>query len=180
MRWFTRKSKIEKQVEAAIKVASNLYLLTIPGGEEAVVNLEFCLPDSRYRYLMFCMSATAAACAKDMDISAVTESVFGLTETVATERSQEFFGGPVRPMDAVKGITPTFHWFMNGWARCEELAKEQKHEEIIQLLSFMIHATESPCPGTESDVERLKEFVLQILSCHRPAMQRAFSDLLSH
>jgi hypothetical protein len=135
MGWFIRKPKIEKQVEAAIKVASNLYLLTIPGGQEAVVKLEFCLPDSRYRYLMFCISATAAACAKDMDINSVTEAVFGLTEAVATERSQEFFGGPVRPIDAVKGITPTFHWFMNGWARCEELAKERKH----------LGATAPPC-----------------------------------
>jgi hypothetical protein len=142
MGWFSRKPKIEKQVQAAIKVASNLYLLTVPGGEKAVGNLQFCLPDSRYRYLMFCMSATAAACANDLDINAITEAVFALTEAIATERPQEFFGGPVRPLDAVKDITPTFHRFMNGWARCEELAKERKHEEIIQVLSFMTALSE--------------------------------------
>ena len=64
MGWFSRKPKTGKQVEAAIKVASNLYLLTVRGGEDAVVDLEFCLPDSRFRYLIFCMSATTAACAK--------------------------------------------------------------------------------------------------------------------
>lgn len=175
---FGRKRKTERQVEAAIKVASNLYLLTVPGGEEAVVKLDFCLPDSRYRYLMFCMSATAAACAVEMDLDAVGEAVFGLTLAMAQEQATEFFGGPVNPNDALKGITPVFHWFMNGWAKCVQLEKEQRIREIVEIVSAMIHSTESPLPSTESDVERLNKLALQI-HCQFPSMRGAFKELLS-
>lgn len=63
MSWFSRKPTQQNQVEAAIRVASNLYLHTIPGAEDAPVPLQFSLPDSRYRYLIFCLSAMATACA---------------------------------------------------------------------------------------------------------------------
>src|SRR5438105_4066598 len=102
MAWFSRKPRTEKQVAAAVKVASNLYLHTVPGGEGAVVNLEFGMPDSRYRYLMFCLSATAAACAGELDLDPLGEAAFGLTAAMAQERTQEFFGGPVNASDALK------------------------------------------------------------------------------
>jgi len=61
MSWFSRKPTQQKQVEAAITVASNLYLHTIPGAADAPVALQFGLPDSRYRYLIFCLSAVVTA-----------------------------------------------------------------------------------------------------------------------
>ena len=66
MAWFSRKPTQEKQVEAAIKVASNLYLHTIPGAEDAPAPLQFSLPDSKYRYLLFCLSAVMRVCAPKM------------------------------------------------------------------------------------------------------------------
>lgn len=39
MGWFSRKPTPQKQVEAAVTVATNLYLTTIPGAEAAPVPL---------------------------------------------------------------------------------------------------------------------------------------------
>jgi hypothetical protein len=66
MGWFTRKPTEQKYVKAAITVATNLYLHTIPGAEDAPVPLQFSLPDSRFRYMVFCLStAVTAALAYD-------------------------------------------------------------------------------------------------------------------
>ena len=61
--WFRRKPTQEKYVQAAFTVASNLYLHTIPGAENPLVPvpLKFNLPDSRFRYLMFCLSTAITA-----------------------------------------------------------------------------------------------------------------------
>jgi hypothetical protein len=104
--------------------------------------------------------------------------VFGLTLAMAQENAQEFFGGPVNPKDVLKGITPVFQWFMNGWAKCVELEKEHRIGEIIEIVSSMIHSTESPLPSTENDVKRLRELALQ-LHCRFPSIRGAFNQLLS-
>ena len=59
MGWFSSKPTQEKYVEAAVTVASNLYLHTIPEADDAPAELKFSLSDSRYRYLLFCLSATS-------------------------------------------------------------------------------------------------------------------------
>ena len=66
MGWFSRRPVQQKQVGAAITVASNLYLQTKPGAKDAPVALQFSLPDSQYRYLIFCFSAMATGCAREM------------------------------------------------------------------------------------------------------------------
>ncbi len=52
-------SRRDRQVEAALTVASNLYLHTTPGAEGPTgvgpATLQFALPDSRFRYMVFCL-----------------------------------------------------------------------------------------------------------------------------
>ena len=70
MKWFRRKPTQQKYVDAVIKVASNLYLRTLPEATEEPAPLEFGLVDSRFRYLIFCLSTviTAALARRDAPI----------------------------------------------------------------------------------------------------------------
>jgi hypothetical protein len=177
MGWFSRKPTTEKQAKTAAKVASNLYLLTIPGGEDAIADLQFIMPDSRFRYLLFCMSATAAACATAIDINAIGEAVFAMVRMAVQERSAEFFGGTVNEKDVLKAITPRFQWLMNGWAKCVELEQERRVTDVVEMIAVMMHSAESPLPATAEDTERLGPLALQI-HCRMAAMCRAFKEEL--
>jgi hypothetical protein len=177
MGWFSRKKNVEAQVKAAARVATNLYFLTVPGGADAVVQLEFIRPDSRYRYLLFCMSATAAACAREMDDGALEKAVYVLTEVVAQESAQEYFGGPVKVKKVISEITPQFQWLMNGWAHCVDLEREERVGEVVDMISAMIRNAESALPSTGEDVERLKDLA-SLIYRQFPGMRRAYIDLL--
>jgi hypothetical protein len=168
MGWFSRRktSQQQKHREAAIKVASNLFLVTSPGGEHAVVPLQFTLPDSPYRYLIFCMSATAAACAPEMDLDAVSGALEKLA-LVAVERPQDF---------AVTGL-PRLKFFLNTWTRCLELEKTGENQGIIEMICLMLRSTESDVPGNKDDVGRLRELALWIYG-HFPAMRDRYVELL--
>jgi hypothetical protein len=168
MGWFSRRKKWpqQKHREAAIKVASNLYLVTSPGGEHAVVPLQFTLPDSPYRHLIFCMSATAAACAPEMDLDAVSGALEKLA-LVALERPQEF---------AITGL-PRLKFFLNTWTKCLELDKKGDNQQAIEMICLMLHSTESDVPGNKDDVERLRELARWIHG-HFPAMRDAYVESL--
>ncbi len=178
MRWFSRKPTQQKQVEATITVASNLYLHTIPGAEDAPVLLQFSLPDSRYRYLIFCLSAVATACAPEMKYpdAVVNDCLRFLATLAATERVQDFFDGPVNPQDAATNGSAYLQEFLNNWSRYVELEKEGRNAEIIDLIFSMIHTTESNVPAEKTDVQRLGDLALQI-DCRLPTMRGTFIEL---
>ncbi len=182
MGWFGRKPTQQKQIEAAITVASNLYLHTIPEAEDAPVPLQFSLPDSRYRYLIFCLSAVMRVCAPEMkkkNFAAVFDECLHFLVTWAiAEGAQEFFGSPVVPEDAANSGAAYLREFGNNWSRYIELEKEGRNAEIIDLICSMIHATESNVPIVKTDTERLANLALWI-DCRLPTMQDAFIELAS-
>src|SRR6516164_7525606 len=98
--------KVKRQVDAASQIASALYGRTIPGGADAVVDLRFSLPDSRYRYMLFCLSATAAAVSDEIDDPTVRVAIYHVTGGLAELNPAEYFGGPVDVVDAIKMIAP--------------------------------------------------------------------------
>jgi hypothetical protein len=180
MSWFSRKPTQEKQVEAAVKVASNLYFQTIPRAEDAPAPLEFGLPDSRYRYLIFCLSTMTTACASKMTApDAVVNDCFRFLFTWATtEGSQEVFGGPVNPQDAATSGGIFLQEFLDTWSQCVELMKKGQHAETMELICSMIHTTESNKPAEPTDKQRLSPLALQI-DCWFPSMQSAFVELVN-
>jgi len=132
MGWFSRTSTQQKQVEAAITVATNLYLHTIPGAEDAPVPLQFSLPDSRYRYLIFCLSATLTAILaydekKDFHPEVLFKGCLHFATWIATENAQEYFSDPSCPQDAVNNATAYFIEFLKHCSTWVELEKEGKN-----------------------------------------------------
>ena len=178
MGWFNRKPTQQKYVEAAITVASNLYLHTIPGAKDAPATLKFSLPDSRYRYLIFCLSAMTTACAQEMKNpeTVVNECAHFFVTWAITENVQEFFGGSVNPQDVANNGAAYLQEFLNKWSTYVELEKEGRNTEIIELICSMIHTTESNTPAEKIDMQRLGKLALQI-DCQIPTMRRAFIEL---
>ena len=169
----------QKRVKAVITVATNLYLHTIPGAEDARVTLEFSLPDSRFRYLMFCLSAALRASAPAMNSNEFTEvlaeSLRFLALGAATEFVQDYFDGRVDPADIENKGLLYLQEFLNDWKRYVELEKEEATEEI-SLLAKIIHSTESSEPAGKADMQRLGSLAFQI-SLQLPEMHDAFVQL---
>jgi hypothetical protein len=181
MNWFRRKPTQQKYVEAAITVASNLYLQTIPGAENAPAPLQFSLPDSRYRYLIFCVSTVVTAALaydekKQIQPGALIDGCLHFATLTATENAQEFFDDPTSKQDFISNATSYLQEFAKHWSRWPELEKEGRNSEIIDLISSMIHTTESNVPAEETDMRRLGELALQI-DCQLPTMRGALIEL---
>ena len=182
MGWFSRKPTPQKQVEAAVTVATNLYLTTIPGAEAAPVPLQFSLPDSRYRYLIFCLSTIVSAILaydekKDFQPDVFFNGCLHFATWAATEHAQEYFSGPSNPQDAANKANIYFMEFLKQWSQWPELEKDGKNAEITDLICSMIHKTESNMPAGKMDMQRLGKLALQI-DCQMPTMRSAFIELI--
>jgi hypothetical protein len=181
--WLSRNSTQQKQLEAAITVASNLYLHTIPEAGDATVPLQFSLPDSRYRYLIFCLSATITAVLaydeeKDIQPEVLVKGCLHFATSTATDKVQEYFGGPMSSQDAVNSANAYLQEFLRLWSAWPDLEKEERNEEVWELIGSMIHMTESNEPAEEADTQRLGQLALEI-DCRLPTMRRAFIELAS-
>jgi hypothetical protein len=182
MSWFSRKPTQQKYVDAAIKVATNLYLHTIPDAEDAPAPLQFDLTDSRYRYMIFCLSTVIMAALaydekKQIQPEALIKGCLQLVIGAAAEHfAQEYFDDPARSQDCIDEADAYLTEFLKHWSRWPELEKEGRNAEIIDLISSMIHTTESNLPADKSDMQRLNELALWI-DCRLPTMRGAFVEL---
>jgi hypothetical protein len=181
---FTYTPPQQKHVEAAIKVATNLYLHTIPGAEDAPAPLQFDLADSRFRYMIFCLSTviTVALAYDEKKQIQAQELINGclhlVTGSAAEHFAQEYFDDPASSQDSIDGAATCLLEFLKHWSRWPDLEKEGRSAEIIELISSMIHTTESSSLVTESDKGRLGPLALQI-DCWLPTMRGAFTELVT-
>jgi hypothetical protein len=181
MGWFNRKPTQEKYLQAAVTVASNLYAITIPGGSDAPVTLEFGLPDSRYRYLIFCLSTAAMAAIvydeeKNIQPDRLVNGCLSFATWAATHLASEYFGAPATAEESSGNAAAHFQYFLNQWSRWPALEKDGRNLETIDLICSMIHTTESNEPASPTDLERLGPLGLDIC-CRLPTMRRAFVGL---
>src|SRR5436305_6689931 len=181
MSWFSRKPTQQKYVEAAITVASNLYLHTIPGAEDAPALLQFSLPDSRYRYMIFCLSTVVTAALaydekKQIKPEVLIKGCLYFATWTATEHAQEYFDDPARSQDSASSATAYMQGFLKRWSQWSDFEKEGKNDEIIELISSMIHTTESNGTAEKTDMQRLGNLALEI-DCRLPTMRGAIIEL---
>src|SRR5439155_23869150 len=146
MGWFSPKPTPERQVEAAVTVATNLYLQTIPGAKDAPISLQFSLPDSRYRYLIFCLSATVTAIfaydeKKDIQPDGLIKGCLNFATWAATENPKEYFSALPSRQDAANSANAYLVEFLKHWSKWPEFEKEGKNTDIIDLICSMIHST---------------------------------------
>jgi hypothetical protein len=183
MGWFSCKPTPQKYVEAAVTVASNLYLQTIPGAKDAPAPLEFRLQDSRYRYLIFCVSTVVTAVLaydekKRIQPEALIDGCLHFVSWAAKESPGDYFDNPAASQHFADSAPAYFQSFLKQWSQWPALEKEGRDNEIIDLISLMIRSTESNRPAAEADMRRLGELALQV-DCRLPTMRGAFSELVA-
>jgi hypothetical protein len=184
MGWFTRAPSQQKHIEAAIKVATNLYLNTIPEAADAPAPLQFGLPDSRFRYMLFCVSAAVTAILaydekKKIQAEPLIKGCLHFAIWTATENTQEYLGDSGSSRDSINdNATAYLQEFLKHWSRWPEFENQGRDTEVVELIASIIHDTESNNPLTESDKKRLGPLALQI-DCWLPTMRGAFTELLS-
>jgi hypothetical protein len=179
MGWFSRKPTQQKYVEAAVTVATNLYLHTSPGADDAPGDLQFRLQDSRYRYLLFCLSAVITAALaydekKEIEPEAFLQGCLLFATWAATETAEQFFDDPAQA--AGSNGKKILQDFLTQWSQWPTLEQEGRNDEIIDLICSMVHATESNDPVDQTDAQRLGELALQI-DCRLPTMRGALVEL---
>jgi hypothetical protein len=181
MSWFSRKPKQQKYVEAAIAITSNLYLHTIPGTENPPAVLEFGLKDSRYRYMIFCLSAVIVSALgydekKQIQPEEFTKGCIYFAQGLALRKPQEYFDDPESVQSSIDHATPRLMEFFRYWSPLVKLENEEKYTEVIDLVSSIIHTTESDQPISQKDKQRLWPLATKIAG-QLPAMRATLVEL---
>jgi hypothetical protein len=181
MSWFSRKPTQEKYLQAAVTVASNLYLHTIPGAKDAPAELCFAYSDSRFRYMIFCLSAVASTVLaydekKDVQAEPLLKGCLFFAKFTAEQDPPEYFGEQTVPSDVVQRANAYLTTYAEQWSKWPALEQQNKHLETVALISEMVHATESGAPISPDDYKRLGPLGLEI-SCRLPTMRSAFLEL---
>lgn len=181
MNLFRRKPTQQKYIEAAVTVASNLYSHTMDGEIGGPLPLEFELPDSRFRYLVFCLSTVMTTALaydekKDIQPEALFYGCLHFLTFVTTELRDEYFDDPITAQDANGRATEYLQRFLKDWSKWPELEAAGQNARVWEIISRMIRTTESNLPAKKSDLLRLDKLALEI-DCRMPTMRGALIEL---
>jgi len=176
MGWFGGKSTQAKQVESAIRIATNLYERTKPRAEYAPAHLHFSAPDSQYRYLIFCLSTMQVACASRMKNpdAVLNECMHLLTTYAVTEAVQDCFGGSVDPQDAANRGATLLHDFLHRWSAYVDIVQGGNRQSGTRIVCSMLRTTESNDPAGPTDAKRLWPLAVWIENA-LPVMRKSFT-----
>jgi hypothetical protein len=181
--WLKRKPTQQKYIEAAIAVASYLYLQTIPGAKDAPALLRFGLEDSRYRYMIFCLSAVIVSALgyderKQIQPEGFTKGCLDFAQGLAMRKPQEYFDDPANVQNSIDHATPRLMEFFKYWSPLVVLEREEKYVEIIDLVLSIIHTTESNQPISQTDKQRLWPLATKIAG-QLPTIRATLVELAS-
>lgn len=178
MAWFGGKSTHKKEVDAAGRVLGNLFEKTTDGGSNAPLVLKFELPDSRYRYFVFCLSTVQMACARRMkNPDAVLNELLHTVVTAAISVDpQKFFGGPVEPQRAANQAAEYLQDYLHRWSAYVDITGGGNAAAATGIIAGMLRSTESPAPVSEADAGRLWPLATWIEK-GLEAMAGAFADM---
>ena len=194
-RWWGE-TEHQRQKEAVTQIAANIYERTCDMGsipakhhaEEAerrrvarsptVLKSE--LPDSRFRYMLFCLSTVLAVCAHRMKYP---DAVFNECTQNAVEFAKDskvadgFFIGPVDRQKSANEGWATVRSFLDRWNQWIDVEKSDA-QAAMRLVCSMIHDTESSSAATEDDIRRLWPLACWIVSMFSGGtMEKAFMNL---
>ena len=164
-----------KQIEAAIKISSNLYQHTVSNSEGI---LKFSLPDSRFRYLIFCMIGMVKSCEDNINDSKslINECLKFLSNyTTSSDNNHEYFSGKINSKEAENNGSFYCQEFMKNWQIYFDTLKNGDKYEAFKEICSMIHFAESDEPLSQTDIERLEK-LSNTIELFIPSMRRAFID----
>jgi hypothetical protein len=169
-----------KQINAAITVASNLYYHDFKNSFD-VLKLQF--PDSRFRCLVFSLSATVKS-VEDLLKSPelLQKDCLHFLSNVATskENSKEFFDHQTSPEQAELSGAVYLDAYNETWKFYYEAIERGDNVSAIDVLCSIIHSIETGDPLDNSDRERLGQLCWQIdFSLTNNTMREAFIAMTS-
>jgi hypothetical protein len=159
MSWFGGKTDHQKQVAAVTRILVRLYEETTdPRGQGPKV-LNFQLPDSRLRYLMFCLSTVHAVCARRMKNpdAVLNECAYNLVSNILTsdDAADAVGKGPLQPQKVMNDGSAYLGEFLDRWSTYIEITNGGNRHAATGLVCTMLRETESLAPAAEGDASRL-------------------------
>lgn len=154
----------EKEIDAIHRITLNLWGKTADQDValrelgDAPPVLEFQLPDSRFRHLIFCLSAVLTRCAqrmKDPDATFNECASKLIHAAIALAGSDSFLAAPVDPKKTTDEGTARLKDLLDRWSAWIEIEQRGGAEDAISLVCSMMHEAESETPTTEDDRARL-------------------------
>jgi hypothetical protein len=148
MGWFGKPSHA-KQVEAVLRLTGHLYERTTRGKDGKPEYLEFKLPDSRFRFVIFCLSLVHAACARHMTSpdAILNDVLYRLVERGVGDLSEEFFGDQrVEPQDVATRAGEYLQDYLHRWSAYIDMKGAGNEPAAANVLQVMLRHTESKEP----------------------------------
>ena len=178
MAWFGGKSRHRKQVEATYKNVVYLHQITTIGGADAPLVLRLNQPESRLRYLVFCLSTAHAACAHSMENQNEVLNEVGQTlmQAIFTHFKQKFLGDDVDLTSVGNRVFDYGQDYLARWDAYIDLAESGNITAPTDFVCGMLQSAESTSPCTDADVERLRPLAVWI-QLHMVAMRSAFANM---
>jgi hypothetical protein len=169
MAWF-RSDKSTKYTEALLKVSVNLFEVGTYDGraDHAPLVLKFERPDSKLRYMAFCLGTVYYFAVQQETLSTMDVALrngwahFG-TMAMSPNGAQAFFNGPVDRAAAVKECGTEVMNTINSWkgysshfvARKANGESMDRDARSARVVCAMLRRVESPAVLAEDDVLRL-------------------------
>lgn len=180
MGWFSRKASHEQEVAAMMKIVANVFEKVVAPDRLAQSGLRFRLPDSRFRFLMFCVAAVHTVCAHRMkNPDAVLNECAPNLIRGALASNEAFFDGPVNAQEAATLGMNCVGDFLSRWSAYIDIAKGGNAQAATSLVVTMLLETETLAPPAEGDAARLSKLArwVEVLMEHNGSIDRGFVEL---
>lgn len=170
---FGGKNHHELAVQWLTHLTAQLYEMTTSSDEVAPF-LRFELPDSRFRYMLFCLSDVHVACCGCMkNPDAVLNEVASIVLNYCYEDYQTFFGEKPDGQDAANRVGSHVQDFLHRWSAYVDILSGGNWQAGLGLVVGMIHDCESTNDLQSSDTERLL-FVASWILERNPDAEKIF------
>jgi hypothetical protein len=180
MRWTLGESDQAKQVATVMKITANLYEQTI-GPPLAPSTLRPTRPDSRFRYVIFCLTTVHVVAARHMKKpkAVMDECVHRVVRgALSYEGPDGLFDEPVSQQDAASVALACVNEFLGHWSEYLENLRAQKPRICTSLVATMLRKVEFSQPENQNDNARLSRFALTI-EAQFENIDRAFAELVN-
>lgn len=169
MGWFSS-DKPTKYAQALLKVSANLWEASTDGArpDHAPLTLRFERPDSRLRYLAFCLGTTYYFSFRNDSRSVLEQALQMSWEHVARlamdpDSAKDFFSGPVNTAQAIQDGHSEVGGAVQAWKEYADHVAAQKaagqspkrDDASARIICAMLRRIESSAPLTDEDVRRL-------------------------
>jgi len=181
MGWFSRKPTQEDYNKAVVNVATNLYLLTT--SPDSPHELRFKRPDSRFRYLAFCLVAVVSTTLaydekKRINPSELINACCLFLTWIAQNHPSDYFDAGCDANEAALQAEDYLRDFAAKWSLWPSFENQSQSYQFQGVIAEMIHSIETGKPYTEEDEYRLRPLALQI-DCQLLTMREAVVGLAS-